>query len=159
MQGPRDSIIAIAATMSLLVGCEADRSDNDVDADEAAINVLIEEMTDAFEARNWESFAGFFADDGVWMPPGVAPLTGKNEWWTLVQPWWSKSTVLESSVLTEDLIVSGDWAIERHVDYQMTIFGDGAEPMPLHFKGIYILRRQEDGSWKIAQYIWNENIP
>ena len=62
-------------------------------------------------------------------------------------------------VTTDELVVTGDWAIERHTEFQVSTFGDSAEPVSLYFKGVWIFRRQDDGSWKIARYIWNENIP
>jgi len=64
---------------------------------------------------------------------------------------------MDLGVTTEELVVINDWAIERHTEYQVTTFGESAEPASLYFKGIWIFRRQEDGSWKISQYIWNEN--
>jgi len=141
----------------LFFGCGPNQQAPSTEDDVAAINAIIDGMTDAYAARDWHAFAGFFADDAVWMPPGVAPLRGRDAWWEWVQPWWGDSTVVDIGVSTEDLIVSEKWAIERHVEYQSIIFGEGVEPATLYFKGIWIFHRQETGAWKIAQYIWNEN--
>ena len=143
--------------MLMLVGCATERPDPSVDVEREAIEIVIEDLTNAYIDRNWDAFAGYFTDDGIWMPPGVAPLRGKDAWWSFVQPWWDSSTVMDIGVTTEELVVINDWAIERHTEYQLTTFGESAEPASLYFKGIWIFRRQEDGSWKIAQYIWNEN--
>jgi len=143
--------------MLILVGCEAERPQPSVGVERKAIEIVIEELTDAYKARDWDAFAGYFTDDGIWMPPGVAPLRGKNAWWSFVQQWWDSSRVMDLGVTTEELVVINDWAIERHTEYQVTTFGESAEPASLYFKGIWIFRRQEDGSWKISQYIWNEN--
>jgi uncharacterized protein (TIGR02246 family) len=143
--------------MLILVACEAERPQPSVDVERKAIEIVIEELTDAYKARDWDAFAGYFTDDGIWMPPGVAPLRGKNAWWSFVQQWWDSSRVMDIGVTTEELVVINDWAIERHTEYQVTTFGESAEPASLYFKGIWIFRRQEDGSWKISQYIWNEN--
>jgi uncharacterized protein (TIGR02246 family) len=151
-------ILAVVATLELLVGCETDQRATVIDADEQAIKTVIGEMTDAYAARDWDTFASNFADDGIWMPPGLAPLSGEDAWWSFAQQWWDSSTVLDIGVTTEELVVTGDWAIERHTEFQVSTFGDSAEPVSLYFKGVWIFRRQDDGSWKIARYIWNENI-
>jgi len=155
----RSSLLTCAAViaMLILVACEAERPQPSVDVERKAIEIVIEELTDAYKARDWDAFAGYFTDDGIWMPPGVAPLRGKNAWWSFVQQWWDSSRVMDIGVTTEELVVINDWAIERHTEYQVTTFGESAEPASLYFKGIWIFRRQEDGSWKISQYIWNEN--
>lgn len=156
---PRSSLSACAAiiAMLMLVGCEADRPEPSIDVERKAIGIVIDELTNAYVARDWDTFAAYFTDDGVWMPPGVAPLRGKDSWWSFVQPWWDSSRVIDIGVTTEELVVIGDWAIERHTEFQVMMFGESEEPASLYFKGVWIFRRQDDGSWKIAQYIWNEN--
>ena len=146
-------------SMVMFVGCEVEQPQSSPDVERKAIETVIEQLTDAYVARDWEAFAGFFADDGVWMPPGVAPLRGKDAWWSFVQPWWDNSTVLEIGSTTEELVVIDDWAIELHSEYQVMTFEDSTEPASLYFKGVWIFRRQEDGSWRITQYIWDEDAP
>jgi len=153
----RNLATPVVFALILVVGCGPDQRQVSRDDDISAIRTAIDGLTDAYVARDWDSFASFFTNDGIWMPPGVALLQGKEAWWAWVKPWWNSSTVMDIGVSTEELIVIDDWAIERHIEHQTTIFGAGEEPASLHFKGIWIFRRQEDGSWKIAQYIWNEN--
>jgi len=76
----RSSLLTGAAViaMLILVGCEAERPQPSVGVERKAIEIVIEELTDAYKARDWDAFAGYFTDDGIWMPPGVAPLRGKK---------------------------------------------------------------------------------
>ena len=150
---------AALVSMVILVGCEVERPQLSADVERKAIESTIEGLTNAYVARDWEAFSDSFTDDGVWMPPGIAPLRGTDAWWSFVQPWWDGSSVMDIGVTTEELVVIDDWAIERHTEYQITTFGDSAEPASLYFKGVWIFRRQDNGTWKIAQYIWNENTP
>ncbi len=159
MRTPHVVVLAAVATLNLLVACEPDRHEKVGGSDEMAIMTVIDELTDAYVARDWNEFAGHFTDDGVWMPPGLAPLSGKDEWWSFVQQWWDSSEIRDMGVTTEELVVIGSWAIERHTEFQVVVFGDDSEPVSLYFKGIWIFRRQDDGTWKIAQYIWNETVP
>ncbi len=146
-------------SMLMFVGCEAEHPEPTLSDERQAIETVIEQLTDAYVARDWDAFASFFADDSVWMPPGIGPLRGKDAWWSFVQPWWDDSTVLEIGSTTEELVVIDDWAIEFHSEYQVMTFEDGAEPASLYFKGVWIFRRQEDGIWRITQYIWDEDVP
>ncbi len=151
--------LAIVASMSLLIACDSDRRDKGIDADQAAIKTLIGKSIDAFVARDWDEFVGTFSEDAVWMPPGSGILRGQDAWWSFVQPWWNSSAVIEIDITTEELIVSGDWAIERHSEFQVFTIGDNPEPITAYFKAIWVFQRQVDGTWKISRYIWNESPP
>ena len=108
--------LLVVATV-LLIGCETDQLQTLEERDAAAIHMVIEKLTDAYVDRDWDRFAGFFDQDAIWMPPGAAPLSGEEAWWAWVQAWWDASTVVDIGVTTEELIISGDWAIERHSDF------------------------------------------
>jgi len=141
----------------LIVGCGTTQQAADTDADVAAIESLTEQVRDAYVARDWERFSGFFTNDGVWMPRNSMPLIGKEAWWSWIQGWWDQSAIEQMDVSTEEIVVAGDWAFERHNDTQVTTSKVDGETSQHYFKGIWILRRQEDDSWKIARYIWNRN--
>ena len=131
-----------------------------VDKDTAAIHVLSEQVTQAYIARDWDKFAGYFTEDAIWMPNEVLPLQGKDEWWTFVEPFWDTTAVVEMSVASEEIVVAGDWAFERHTERQVIRPAGGeGETLTFNFKGIWLLQRQDDGSWKIVRYIWNWNPP
>lgn len=121
-----------------------------VDAvDAKTIQDMLEQSADAYVARNWDKFTSFFTDDAVWMPPGQPPLIGKNEWWSWIGGRWDQSTVEQIAVSHEEIVVAGDWAYEWHNETQI---GPGWQR---NFKGIFIMHRQEDGSWRIARYCFN----
>jgi uncharacterized protein (TIGR02246 family) len=149
----------LAASLLLLGGCEGGDQESNNDEDIADIEAVSDQLTAAYVARDWDVFAGFFTDDGVWLPPGMPALSGKDEWWLFVEPWWHTSTVVDMGVTHEEIIIVDDWAIERHSEYQTLRSGDDEETVTIYFKGIWILQRQNDGEWKIARYIWNENAP
>ena len=109
-------VLAAVATLNLLVACEPDRHEKVDGSDEMAIKAVIDELTDAYVARDWNEFAGHFTDDGVWMPPGLAPLSGEDEWWSFVQPWWDSSEIRDMVVTTEEIVGNGSGEIERQTD-------------------------------------------
>jgi ketosteroid isomerase-like protein len=57
-----------------------------------------------------------------------------------------------------EVVVLGDWAIERYTG-EVTLTPAEGEAATATFKGIHIYQRQADGSWKIAQDIWNMDAP
>ncbi len=148
----------IAAAMLLLIGCETDRREADINADTTAIKTVIEHVAEAWKAGDWNALAGFYTDDTIWMPPGEAPIRGKDALRAWVEPIWNDYTVVELSMPSEEIVVIDDWAYERHIE-SLVIYGVGEEPTQYYLKGVRIFRRGEDGSWKIARYIWNGNVP
>ena len=148
----------IAAAILLLTGCETDRRDAVTDADTTAIKAVSEQAADAWTAGDWNTFAEFYTDDTVWMPPGEATLRGKDALRAWVELIWNDSTVVEIDIRSEEIVVIDDWAFERHLETLVEIDAIDGESKRYYIRGARIFRREEDGSWKIAQYIWNGNV-
>ena len=148
---------SVVSILILLVsaGCNSQNETN-TDADIAAINAVAEQVTEAYIARDWDRFSALFTEDAIWMPAEILPLTGKAAWWSFVEPFWTSTKVVEMDLVSDEIIVAGDWAFERHSETTVSAptEGDG-EPWTDHYKGVWLLHRQADGSWKIARYIWH----
>lgn len=144
------AIVIVAASGSMR-GASADDGATDI----ASIKALEERLNSAYLERDWETFSGLFTEDGMWMPPNRLPLVGKEAWWSMIGPFWPYKPV-EVSTETEEIILLGDWAIERHNELAVFNLEDG-KTRTSRYKGIHILQRQPDGDWKIARYIWNAN--
>ena len=143
----------VAGTIGLIISGNTYAADSD--ADVAAIKRLVEQAKEAYIARDWERFANFFTEDGVWMPPNSQPLIGKDAWWSMMQWSWDRTTIQQMDITNDEIVVAGDWAFERHKEATTSI--RNGESRQSHYKGVWILRRQQDDSWKIARYIWNQN--
>ncbi len=153
----RFPISVLMGMVLLIVSCGTTQQAADTDADIAAIESLAEQVKDAYIARDWERFSGFFTEDGVWMPGNRMPLIGKDAWWSFIQRGWERSSVEQMDVSSEEIVVAGDWAFERHNETTTSKVKESGETRQRYYKGIWILQRQEDNSWKIARYIWNRN--
>ena len=130
----------------------------DVEADIAAIRAVSEQVRETYMARDWDRFASYFTSDAIWMPNNLPPLEGKAAWWSFAEQFWDSTAVVEMDLVSDEIIVTGDWAFERHTETQVTIPASGeGEPATLRFKGVWLLHREADGDWKIARYIWNWN--
>ena len=123
-------------------------------ADREAIDDLFERSRATYKAGDLEGFVGCFDDNTICLSPGEQPIIGKESWRAWLSGWWESSTVIEYQPTHEAIDIAGDWAIEWHTD-QTTMPAEGGEQSESYYKGILVLRRQADNSWKIARYCWN----
>ena len=97
-----------------------------------------------------------FTEDVVAMMPDQLPIIGKGAWRASVQGPFDRSSVEQLNMPSEEI---GDWAFERHNETAVLIDKADGQRRRTCAKGIWILRRQADGSWKFARYIYNLNPP
>ena len=66
---------------------------------------------------------------------------------------------VDAAYTSSAVTVIGDWAFDR-MTFTMTLTAvGGGDPMSDVGKGLHVYRCQRDGSWKIAQDIWNRDNP
>ena len=124
-------------------------------SDKAAREILatIEEMKEAYAARDLDRFVSYFTDDIVAMPPGMPPVVGIEAWRELLTGFFAGSDVSNHVSISEDITVVGDWAIEWHNEAATYI--DNGESNREYDKGMFVFHKVH-GRWKTARYIWND---
>jgi len=122
-----------------------------------AIRRMTDDLKEAYAARDLEKFVNFFAEDTVCMPHGELPIVGRAAWRSWLQAWWDEDNVDWMDLSTDEIVVAGDWAYERHHEETVTTPRAGGDASSSHFKGVWLLRRDGDDAWRIARYIWNAN--
>ena len=105
--------------------------------------------------------AGIFAlwaDDGVDLMPGEAPMIGKK----VIQAWVKDILakmpgykVTKQEMEFHDIQVSGDWASEWALEHQVVQPPNGKEPIETWGKMALVLHREANGEWRIKQEMWN----
>ncbi len=141
--------IALAAT----TGCsrESQTAADMTEADRRAIAQLLEEENAGFTGKDVERVLAVYAADVVMMPPNEPPIHGREA----LRSWFEKVFGQEGfeaeSGTSDALQVAGDWAVER---LTLRSIGTG-EPTG---KVVHVYQREADGSWKIAQDIWNSDL-
>lgn len=128
----------------------------EIDQTAREIRATIEDMTEAYIARDLERFVGFFTDDIVAMPSGVAAIVGIEDWKALLTKFFAGSDVSNMVSKSEDITVIGDWAIEWHNEAATYTSKDSGDSSRNFNKGMWAFRREDD-RWKIARYVWNNN--
>jgi uncharacterized protein (TIGR02246 family) len=99
-----------------------------------------------------------WAEDGVDLMPGEAPMIGKKTIVTWVQDIVSKMPgykVTKQEMEFHDIQVSGDWASEWATEHQVVQPPDGKPAIEGYGKMALVLHREESGEWKVKQEMWN----
>lgn len=124
--------------------------------DDAAIRRLpIEDWCNAEAARDIEAKLKLFTTDAVLMPPAESNVIGQEA----IRAWHEKiweGTTDQCSGTVEEVEIFGDWGMVRGTFSGESTAASG-EGRPYSGKFLNVVRRQADGSWKIARGIWNSN--
>jgi uncharacterized protein (TIGR02246 family) len=130
----------------------ADRAASDDEAE--SIRELTARWTAAVQARDIDRLLGLVTDDVVFLPSSGPPIRGKEAVGDLYRSLFSQFDV-EQSASIEEVEVGGDWAFSWGAETLTLSPRGGGRPIRLRGKGLAILRRQPDGSWKYARGINN----
>jgi ketosteroid isomerase-like protein len=127
-------------------------------ADVQAILDFEQTVYDAQIAGDIEAWLSSFAEDVTLFPPNAPPLTSKLAIRQFNTPIFEQFDLHESSD-DREVVVAGDWGyIRSHWTWIQTPKDGGAEVKDIG-NSIWIVRRQPNGSWKIARAIWNSDKP
>ncbi|MBI2681334.1 MAG: nuclear transport factor 2 family protein [Candidatus Solibacter usitatus] len=108
--------------------------------------------------------AGIFslwAEDGVDLMPGDAPLIGKKKIVAWVEDVLAKMPgyqVIKQEMEFHDIHVSGNWASEWVTEHQVVQPPDGRPPIETYGKMALVLHREANGTWKVQQEMWNAGV-
>ena len=130
----------------------------ETEADVEAINSLRDEFIGLDNASDAAGLASLYTNDAVLMPPNQAAVTGNQAIESWFQTTFDQFTT-EFTVASEELEVVGDWAFDWGAYMTALTPKAGGEPTEDRGKYIVILRKQVDGSWRIAHDIWNSDNP
>ncbi|SNS44793.1 YybH family protein [Tropicimonas sediminicola] len=123
-------------------------------ADEAAIKGLWQTYSTARVDADAETWLSLWDAEGIQMPPGI-PARGFDVLQESVPKAFVPGAVTAMEIDPIDIEIAGDWAFSRGV-YSSTRMRDGQE-MELDGKFLTILKRQDDGTWKIYRDCFNSN--
>lgn len=103
-----------------------------------------------------DAWLSILADDAVYMPPNSESREGEN------LRGWLGDFLRSSSIEWLEYVdghtgVSGDLAFHDYFYEWRVTPKKGGDTIAGRGKGIQILWRQPDGSWKIVRNIWNSN--
>lgn len=128
-------------------------------ADIEAINEVRERERTAFLGGNADSYVALFTDDCVVMPPGGSLIKGCAALRSWFQGVHDQFSFVDGEIESLATIVVVGYAWELYDARRSLIPRAGGEAVEERYRGMHIYRRQPDGTWRIAQDIWNAAKP
>lgn len=129
-------------------------TENDV----AAINAAQDRELAMAATGNADSMATVVTSDAELMPPNEPAVHGLDAVKKWAETMFSQAS-LSGRYTSSDVTVSGDLAVARYTGELTITPKAGGAPVTERIKGIHVMKRQPDGSWKIAQDVWNSDAP
>ncbi len=130
--------------------------------DVAAIRSSIEATNKRFSesiVKGDTSFAaGVYADDAILMNPNEPAWRGKAAIVKGYAGMLASVKISAFSAKTEDVMVSGDLAVETGAG-EWTFTPPKGKPMTDKVKYLTVWKKQTDGSWKVVRDINNSDLP
>jgi ketosteroid isomerase-like protein len=104
----------------------------------------------ALKAADIECLIGMATDDVVAAHPGGKTTRGKRELAADFRRFFGKFR-MDQRATSEETVVAGEWAFDRASVCTQVVPLTGGEPSQVNSEVIVILRRGDDGLWKIAR--------
>ena len=130
------------------------------DADVQAIRDGERQWVQDYASKDAGKVAAHYADDAVFMVPGLAAASGKDEIQKMLQGMVSDPALdLKFEASKIEVANSGDLGYTRGT-YTVTMT-DSQTKKPIHDHGSYVTayRKQADGSWKAVADIATSELP
>ena len=155
MTRPALALLVVVITTA----CGSPRGSANVAADVEAIAAVNQAYVDATVTANVNALLDMMTSDVVLLPPGGPALEGSEAargWYR----WFHEIfTVVSDTALIEETVVMGEWAYIRG-SYVMRTQEESSDSIVRSMgKFSTMLRRQDDGTWKIARDMWNTSLP
>lgn len=123
-----------------------------------AIERLNAEWIAAVNAKDVSRLTDMVTDDVVFLPPGFPPIRGRRAVEAMYRSFFPQFSHVEQTATIEEVEILDDWAIVWGTESLMLVPARGGPALTLQGRGMTVLRRQNDGSWKFARGI-NNSVP
>jgi len=147
------AFLVLAAFMMLISGSGTALAGQD----DAAIEKVRLDFNAAFNEGNAEAIGRLIDADAIWMPPGKPAIAGKDSIAKIYSANFSKKR--SKFELKPGIIQSCDgWAFLSGAFTRADTPKAGGKAMQASGNYLFVLKKQPDGTWKIARDIWNETV-
>ena len=123
------------------------------------IAVLQEEYVNAVRGSDVGTLTGMFCEDAVFMPPNEASLYGRPA----IEAWWhdyfAHFKVTALTITERTATITDGLAVERRGHVIAILPVKSKDLIRDDGRGVFVWKREPDGSWRIAQLIFNSTQP
>jgi ketosteroid isomerase-like protein len=117
-----------------------------------AVRRAIDDWRNAVNAGDIERILQIAADDFEIMPPGQSAMSGGSAR-EFLRDFVAHFSADLRPFTNEEIIISGDWAIQRYT-YHLTLSPKaGGDPITERGDGFHIFRLERGGSWRMVKDI------
>jgi uncharacterized protein (TIGR02246 family) len=106
-----------------------------------------------------ENYGSFWTDDVIWLPPGSQAMYGKENIVEFANQGFANYRIKQDITINEIKVIDDFGYIRGETAEEYIPLKDGFKPMSIRGKGIFMFRRQSDGSWLATHCAWNFNTP
>jgi uncharacterized protein (TIGR02246 family) len=124
-------------------------------ADMATLSASSEVFVTAWNAGDAEAIGATIAEDAIEMQPDGPPLEGRETIMQRMRDYFAEFDAVQTST-TDEVTVLGDLAVLRGTWNVTETPKTGGETAERSGKWFTVQQRQEDGSWKIWRWMWNQ---
>ena len=126
-------------------------------SDEVAIKKLIANWEKVLNAGDADGGKDLFMPDGVFMPHGSPAQVGAKAIHAFQDTLFGQGEAVDYNFDPVEVVVLNGWAFARVENTGITKSKDGGTIAKIDNKSLWILRRTNAGTWKIARLMWNKN--
>ena len=146
-----------ALSLASLAGCNGPK------APSSAARADVERATGAFHealrTNDAQTFLSFVAEDVVMMPPGEAPIRGKDALRAWYAAFLSQYRTSSLTLGEREVLVGEGFAVEIGSFEWGLIPAAGGSPVLDRGSYMQVWKRQPDGQWRFEREIWNSAAP
>ncbi len=154
-------VFALVLFIIALMGCQQAPTGPQplTDADKQKMTEKREAFVKAFLAKDASVVADFYTEDAILLPPNTEMVRGKTSIQEFQEAFFKGQEATELT-LTPVEVFGVDGLAYEVGSYTLTMVPAGSDS-PVSDTGKYVeaLKKQADGSWKIAADIWNSDQP
>ena len=125
-------------------------------SDEVAIKKLIADHVKVLNTGDAEGVIDLFMPDGVFMPHGSPAQVGDKAIHAFQDTHFGRES-LDINFDPVEVVVLDGWAFARAEVTGTATSKDSGTSLKIDNKSLFVLRRTNAGTWKIARLMWNRN--
>lgn len=153
------SSLALCLSVLVINACKTSPEQPLAEKDTVAVGRMRTDYQAAWMSGVADRLAGMYTDDAVAMYPNYPIISSKAAIRDHFQQIFTQFAPANFEIMSDEVIITGDWAIDRG-RYKLGLTPKaGGEAMNDEGKYLVVLLRQTDGSYKVARDIDNSSLP
>jgi uncharacterized protein (TIGR02246 family) len=124
-----------------------------------AVTTLLAKYNDALNSSSTDAVMPLYTSDGVFMPPYSSSAVGSEALRKAYDAVFKAITLNVKFTIVEIVELASDWAFARTNSAGTTLDHATGSKSAEANQELFILKKDSDGSWKIARYSFSSTNP